>query len=113
MIKYASLLEQTIEKYGLVNDPALIFNIDESGFPLDPKPLKSLFKRGEKNPCSITAGNKSQMTIVACVSAAGQCVPPMVVFARKTMNPALAHGEVPGSVYGLSDNGIHPLSLNP
>ena len=105
LMKYASLLEETIEKYGLVNDPALIFNIDESGFPLDPKPLKSVFKRGEKNPCSITAGNKSQMTIVACVSAAGQCVPPMVVFARKTMNPALAHGEVPGSVYGLSDNG--------
>ena len=47
------------------------------------------------------------MTIVAWVSAAGQCVPPMVVFARKTMNPALAHGEVPGSVYGCVDISVH------
>ncbi len=26
----------------LTNDAALIFNMDESGFPLDPKPLKGV-----------------------------------------------------------------------
>ena len=86
-----------------MGDIALIFNIDKFGFLLDPKPLKSVFKRGEKKTCSITAGNESQITICQCCGSV--CSSNGIVFARKTMNPALAHGEVPGSVYGLSDNG--------
>ncbi len=96
---YYSLLEQILMKYGLTNDAALIFNMDESGFPLDPKPLKGVFVRGEKNPCSVSSGNKAQITVVGCVSAGG------IVWPRKTMPPSLAVGEIPGSVYGLSDSG--------
>ena len=103
--RYYSLLEQILTKYGLTNDAALIFNMDESGFPLDPKPLKGVFVRGEKNPCSVSSGNKAQITVVGCVSAGGQCLPPMIVWPRKTMPPSLAVGEIPGSVYGLSDSG--------
>ena len=105
MKKYFSLLEETLKKYGLGDDPALVFNMDETGFPLDPKPLKEIFVRGEKNPCSVTAGNKSQITVVGCVSAAGQCLPPMVVWPRKRMKPELAIGEVPGTVYDLVESG--------
>ena len=94
--KYFQLLGETMIKYGLNNDPPLIFNMDESGFPLDPKPPKGVFFRGEKNPCSVTAGNKSQITVVGCVSASGQCLPP---------KPELAFGEVPGTVYGLVQRG--------
>ena len=103
--KYYTLLEETMNKYGLQDDPALIYNMDESGFPLDPKPLKGVFMRGEKNPCAVTGGNKSQITVVGCVSASGQCLPPMIVWPRKKMKPELAFGEVPGTVYGLVDRG--------
>ena len=103
--KYFQLLGETMIKYGLNNDPPLIFNMDESGFPLDPKPPKGVFVRGEKNPCSVTAGNKSQITVVGCVSASGQCLPPMIVWPRKKMKPELAFGEVPGTVYGLVQRG--------
>ena len=86
-------------------DPALIFNMDESGFPLDLKPLKSVFVRGEKKNSAICAGNKSQITVVGCVSAAGQCLPPTIVWPRKTMTPELAIGEVPSTIYGLAQRG--------
>lgn len=102
---YYNMLEQTMTKYGLLSDPALIYNMDETGFPLDPKPPKGVFVRGETNPCTMTSGNKAQITVVACVSASGQCLPPMIVWPRKTMPPSLAFGEVPGSVYGMSDSG--------
>ena len=34
---YFRLLDETLKKHGLTTDPSLIFNMDESGFPLDPK----------------------------------------------------------------------------
>ena len=35
----------------------------------------------------------------------GYCIPPFVIFDRKTLNPSLTTGEVPGTSYGLSSNG--------
>lgn len=39
--------------------------------------------------------------ILACTSASGASIPPMVIFA----NPELTTGEVPGTLYGLSESG--------
>lgn len=102
---YFDILQQTFDENDLNDQPAAIFNMDETGCPLDPKPLKCVHVRGKKNPCSISSGSKSQVTVGACVSAAGQCVPPMVVWSRKTMKPELAVGEVPGAIYGFSSKG--------
>ena len=74
--RYFDLLEQTIDENGLRDKPAQIFNVDESGMPLDPKPPLVICTRGAQHPCSIGSGNKAQITIVACVSAAGMCIPP-------------------------------------
>ena len=41
-------------------------------------------------------------------------LPPFVIFKGKTMNQELANGEVPGTVYGVSENGwmTQQLSYN-
>lgn len=72
LINYFDILEHTLQATCLHDYPALIFNMDESGFPLDPKPLKTIDIRGSKNPYFISSGSKSQVSIAACVSAAGQ-----------------------------------------
>ena len=82
-----------------------MYNMDETGFPLDPKSSKTIHVHGEKNPSTVPSGSKSQVTVVACVSAAGQTISPMIIWARKTMNPQLALGEIPGTQYGFSDKG--------
>jgi hypothetical protein len=46
----------------------------------------------------------TQVTIVAYVSAAGFCMPPMVIF-DKGLVPELTEGEVEGTLYGLSAKG--------
>ena len=46
-----------------------------------------------------------QITVVVCVSAAGQSLPPMIILDRKMLNLVLAEGEIPGTPYGLSSNG--------
>ena len=39
------------------------------------------------------------------MSATGQALPPMVVFFGKRFNHELSKGEVPGTLYGMSDSG--------
>ena len=102
---YFDKLESTLEDNKLADKPCQIFNMDETGMPLDPKPLKIATWKGQKNPSQVSSGLKSHITVVGCVSAGGQCLPPMVIWARKTLPPELATEEVPGTVYGLSSNG--------
>ena len=73
--------------------------------PLDPKPLKIVTWKGQKNPSQVSSGVKTQITAVGCVSAGGQCLPPTVIWDRKSHPPELAVEEVPGAVYRLSSKG--------
>ena len=108
---YYDLLESTLSKFHLHKKPSQIFNIDESGFPLNPKPPKTLCCRGTKTPSVFTSTDRSQITVVGCVSASGHAIPPMVIWDRKTLSPDLANGEVPGTIYGLSDKGWIDMEL--
>ena len=103
--KYFDLLQQTLEDNGLTHHPAQVFNCDENGLPLSHKPPKVVARVGQKHPYAVTSGDKAQITILACASVAGDCIPSMVIFDRKSLNPVWAIGEVPGTFYGLSDSG--------
>ena len=103
--RYFDLLEKTLRENNLIDRPAQIFNCDETGMPLMHKPPKVIAGVGQKHPYTITGSDRSQITILACANAAGYCIPPMVVFDCKVLNPKLAAGEVPGTFYGLSDSG--------
>ena len=102
---YFDVLEKVLDDNDLYDQPSLIFNMDKTGFPLDPSPLKTIHERGEKNPISVTSGSKLQVTVVACVSASGQTIPPLIIWKRNTMSPDMAVGEIPGTQYGFSDSG--------
>ena len=102
---YFNMLEETLEEYNLKDKPAQIYNCDESGMPLEHKLPKTISLKGSKKVRQITSGNKTQITVLGCVSATGQALPPMVVFSGKWFNHELSKGEVPGTLYGLSDSG--------
>ena len=101
---YFDLLESTLIEYNIGDKPAQIFNMDETGVPLSPDLPKGVFKKGSK-AVAVTSGDKSQLTVVACVSAGGFCIPPMVILDRKTLHPDMTIGELPGTIYGLSSKG--------
>ena len=54
---------------------------------------------------SVSSADKSLITVVGCVSAAGYCIPPMIIFDRKTLHADMTLGELPGTIYGLSSKG--------
>lgn len=102
---YFDLLEQTLVDNGLLDNPILIFNTDESGLPLEHTPSSVIGIKGQKHPRVVTSGKKKQITVLACANAAGQVIPPLVIFSRKALNPALTKDEIPGTMYGLSSSG--------
>jgi len=92
------LLDKT---HVLKDKPSQIYNCDESGIPLEHKLPKIVGPKGMKKVRQCTSGTKTQITILACASAAGQTIPPMVMFTGKTHNNALSKGEVPETLFGM------------
>lgn len=109
--RHFDMLEKYLFYLDLDSKPGQVINMDESGLPLNPKPLKTLNQRGVKKPSAFTSLGKTQITVVGCVSASGICIPPMVIWDRKTLSPELAKGEVPGTIYGLSKSGWMDMEL--
>ena len=64
-------------EHDLLDKPCQIFNMDESGFPLAPKSPKGVHVVGDHSAKAINSGDKSQITVLACVSAGEHCLPPM------------------------------------
>jgi len=102
---YFDLLEKTMAEHDLLDKPCQVFNADESGFPLAPKPLKAVHCSGAHATNAVNSGDKTQITVLACVSAGGHSIPPFVIWDRKVLSPELASGEIPGMIYGLSNKG--------
>ncbi len=103
--QYFDLLESTLKEHDLLHHPSQIYNVDESGIPLDPKAPNIVSKRGVKKVSYRSAGKKGQITVVACGNAIGQVIPPMVIFDAKNLNHRWTADEIPGTKYGLSDKG--------
>ena len=72
--------------------------------PPDTKSPKVVARKGD-SVSAVGSGDKTQITVVASISVAGFCVPPMVIWDRKTFAPELTVGEIPDTIYGLSSNG--------
>ena len=73
-------LEKTLIENDLLHQPCNIFNMDETGMPLDPIAPKVLAIKGIKHPVSTTTGDKSQITVASYCNAAGYAIPPIVIF---------------------------------
>ena len=102
---YYDLLEDTLKEHNLFNSPSQLYNVDESGIPLDPKAPKVVTLRGTRKARYQSPGRKGQITIVACGNAAGQVIPPLIIFDAKNVRHAWTKDEVPGAMYGASEKG--------
>ena len=62
-------------------------------------------KSGQKKVNYRQSGKKEQITVIGCGNAAGQSIPPMVIFEGKYLNHEWTVGEIPGTLYGMSGKG--------
>ena len=105
MKAYFAELRTIFNEYNFDEHPEAIYNMDETGVPLDPCPPKIITAKGQKKVRYCTLGKKQQITIIGCGNATGQAMPPFIIFAAKQINPLWTLDEVVGSRYAVSDNG--------
>ena len=105
--RYFNLLEKIIDEHKLT--AKCIYNMDESGISvvgLQKSCQKVIGLTGKHQIGSISSAERGiNTTVVCCNNAAGQYVPPLVIFKRKRMPAELSKGAPIGSVVTCSDNG--------
>ena len=71
------------------------------------KPGKVISEVGRKHVYSLTSGEKTRThTVVVCVSASGNAIPPLMIYPRKKSVPdKMKIGAVPGTMFTSSVNG--------
>ena len=89
----------------MIDEPAQLYNMDETGMPLEHRAPNIVAKKGKKKVRYRSTGNKAQITVVGCINAVGNAIPPMVIYSAKSFNADWCKCDVPGTVYALSPKG--------
>ena len=90
-----------MKEHNLLNSPAQLYNVDESGIPLDPKSPRVVTVKGTKKYDTNLQAEKDRSLLLH----AGQVLPPLVIYDAKKVRAAWTRHEVPGTKYGTSDKG--------
>ncbi|KAJ8943806.1 hypothetical protein NQ318_020878, partial [Aromia moschata] len=84
-----------------------VYNVDESGLSIVQSRCPEVVSlRGKRQVGAITSAERgSLITIVMCMNAAGDFVPPMIIFPRKNASDQLKKGAPPGSLFAFHPSG--------
>ncbi|XP_070529630.1 tigger transposable element-derived protein 1-like [Cardiocondyla obscurior] len=86
--------------------PNQIYNVDETGLSTVHKPAKILALKGKHQVGAVTSGERGlNTTCICCMNAAGEFIPPMLIFKRKRMTDELKRGGPPNTFYTCSESG--------
>ena len=99
-------LHSLLNDIGVSDQPVKIWNIDETSVPLLHKPARILGKTGAKNIPGRVGNNRENVSVLACINAAGGDIPPLVIVKGKTYKSLLAYNTqegVPGSAYTFQE----------
>ena len=100
---YYITLRNVLTENNLMDKPGQIYNVDESGMPLDHRSPRVIARKGQGKVRYCISGNKSQITIAACINAIRQTMLPFIIFNAKNLNMEWTRGEVPGTTYLQSE----------
>ncbi|XP_035662477.1 uncharacterized protein LOC118406522 [Branchiostoma floridae] len=84
--------------------PHVIYNADETGMDLSAKVSKVIVPKGWKRSPSRRVGGRDHVSALVCISAAGQTVPPMIIYNKAFPGGKYTEGGPAKSV----DSNSHP-----
>lgn len=86
--------------------PEKIYNVDETGNSTVHKPSKVLAPKNIRQLGSLTSGERGvNVTMISCINAVGNSVPPMMIFPRKFFKEHMLNGGPNGCVGGANPSG--------
>lgn len=78
---FYEVLQKVIEDNNLQGRPECIYNQDETGLPLNNRSPNIIAQKGSKDVISMTSVERGEnVTVLACMNAAGHFIPPFVLF---------------------------------
>lgn len=109
---YFTKLNEIYETMGLKNKPERIYNMDEKGCRLTIHHQQTvLARKGTKRLHLIAPEHAENVTVVACVSATGNVMPPMILFKGKRMKPEFEDNLPAGALVKMSPKGSMTTEL--
>lgn len=103
---FYDLVETKLKELNLTDKPKQIWNLDESGFSHDPKGVKGVAHTTQKVHRTIMGSGKENTTVMACCSADGDLLPPMIIYkGEKLWTSWKAENDIPGTMYAVSRKG--------
>nr|CAI5850855.1 unnamed protein product [Callosobruchus analis] len=102
---FFDLLEKLVDKEGF--NALTVYNVDESGFStVQKRNQKIIARKGKHQVGGISSGERGvNTTVICCANAAGQCIPPIIIYKRKRMAIELKTGAPPGAIVTTSGTG--------
>ncbi|XP_035700290.1 histone-lysine N-methyltransferase, H3 lysine-79 specific-like [Branchiostoma floridae] len=86
--------------------PHVIYNADETGMDLSAKVSKVIVPKGWKRSPSRRVGGRDHVSALVCISAAGQTVPPMIIYNKAFPGGKYTEGGPANALYAYSDSGF-------
>ena len=108
--KYYQQLDEILIKYDLKSHPECIYNLDETGLQPNHTPPNIIGPVNTKAE-SLISPKSSTTTLIGCVNAIGNSLPPYFIFKGKRYNPLLMEGASAGSKANMSDSGWSNLNI--
>lgn len=95
---FFKLLEEAYKKYNYPADR--VYNVDETGLTIVQSKIPYMVgRKGKRQIAALTSAERgATITVIACISASGHYVPPLVIFPQKNMNNQLMRGAPPGTI---------------
>lgn len=109
---FFDLVKSEITRLGIEKRPECFWNLDESGFPMDPSKFKTIGTIGKKTIRVTPGAGRENTTVLAVVSANGKALDPFIIFKGKNLRTNW-HGDesLPNTKYVASDNGWMTASI--
>lgn len=103
---YYEKLEEVVKQYGIEDRPECIYNLDETGFPIDPTKVKSIGTKGAKAVKLTHGANRENITVLVTCCADGSCLDPLIVFKSKRMQSTwVGENALKETQYAVSESG--------
>ena len=84
----------------------------ETGINVVHKPGKIVAEIGRRKVWAVTSAERGRThTVLTCINASDQSLPPMIIFPRKRMKDNLKNGTLPGTMFACSESGWINQSL--
>ena len=95
-----------LDKYHMGDKPWNIYNVDETGLQAERASQRVYVGKEVKNAYSLQpSSTKTMYTVLFCVNAIGQFLPPYTIYRAKSLWNTWTKGGAEGAAYGVSSSG--------